>query len=225
MEEKENVYEEIPQTEQIAEAKEKENDGSAVLGKFKSVDALARAYESLQSEFTRRSQRLKELEREAENFSGANAQRTEKSGDKTGVEKRRERAAWKRAEERKFDDFVSELERANACAPSETEKPVECAQQTTDTPVVTEGGLQEVSHSDVIPSVALCGDALYELASRDEEVRLKIIGEYLSSLGKSGAPLMKGGSGALTTPPLKPRSIGEAGSMALRFFKNGNAQA
>lgn len=52
-------------TEQGAEAQKEE--GSAVgtdLGKFKSVDALLRAYNSLQAEFTRRSQRLKELEKD-----------------------------------------------------------------------------------------------------------------------------------------------------------------
>lgn len=35
---------------------------SAPLGKFKSVDALLQAYNSLQAEFTRRSRRLRELE-------------------------------------------------------------------------------------------------------------------------------------------------------------------
>ena len=45
------------------EAEEKtEQAASPDLGKFKSVDALLRAYGELESEFTRRSQRLKELE-------------------------------------------------------------------------------------------------------------------------------------------------------------------
>ena len=72
MEEKENVGVETASTEEIAQNQE----ALSVLGKFKDVDALAKAYGSLQAEFTRRSQRLKELERQAENF---NAQ-TEKSG-------------------------------------------------------------------------------------------------------------------------------------------------
>ena len=38
------------------------NTAAAGLGKFKSVDALMNAYLSLEAEFTRRSQRLKELE-------------------------------------------------------------------------------------------------------------------------------------------------------------------
>ena len=43
------------------------------LGKFKSVDALMRAYGELEAEFTRRSQRLKVLE-DAERQRGASAQ-------------------------------------------------------------------------------------------------------------------------------------------------------
>lgn len=38
-------------------------DAATGLGKFKDVDALLEAYTSLEAEFTRRSQRLKELER------------------------------------------------------------------------------------------------------------------------------------------------------------------
>ena len=49
-----------------AETTEVEKDiAAAELGKFKSVDALMSAYLSLEAEFTRRSQRLKELEQES----------------------------------------------------------------------------------------------------------------------------------------------------------------
>lgn len=47
-----------------------EEECAAILGKFRSLDALAKAYAALESEFTRRSQRLKELEKAAENFEG-----------------------------------------------------------------------------------------------------------------------------------------------------------
>lgn len=40
-------------------------------GKFKSVDALLQAYTSLEAEFTRRSQKLKELEKRVENLQQA----------------------------------------------------------------------------------------------------------------------------------------------------------
>ena len=49
-----------------------QTERSAPLGKFKSVDALLQAYNSLEAEFTRRSQRLRELEgRAAENAAQA----------------------------------------------------------------------------------------------------------------------------------------------------------
>ncbi len=58
-----NVHEseKLTATAETAEA-ENVTDTASALGKFKSVDALLSAYRSLEAEFTRRSQRLKELE-------------------------------------------------------------------------------------------------------------------------------------------------------------------
>lgn len=59
MEEKDNV----PPAGAVQEAEACEGSGTAApCGKFKSVDALLHAYNSLEEEFTRRSQRLRELE-------------------------------------------------------------------------------------------------------------------------------------------------------------------
>lgn len=55
-------------------AEAENNQAATALGKFKSVDALLSAYESLEAEFTRRSQRLKELEE------GNNAQKVPEEG-------------------------------------------------------------------------------------------------------------------------------------------------
>ncbi len=52
-----------------------ENEG--ILGKFKDVNALINAYNSLQSEFTKRCQRLKELEKEAESVKKDSAESRE----------------------------------------------------------------------------------------------------------------------------------------------------
>ncbi len=46
-----------------------EESPAPILGKFESVDALARAYGELEAEFTRRSQRLKELEKRSKDVS------------------------------------------------------------------------------------------------------------------------------------------------------------
>ena len=64
------------QEENVSEQKrENAGEGAPSLGKFKSVDALVRAYGELESEFTRRSQRLRQLEEENESL------RTPKQGE------------------------------------------------------------------------------------------------------------------------------------------------
>lgn len=236
MEEKENVGVETASTEEIAKANgamAQNQEALSVLGKFKDVDALAKAYGSLQAEFTRRSQRLKELERQAENF---NAQ-TEKSG----AEKLRKKAELKKAEERAFDEFVSELEQGgenrgeseenNALEPLVEKERTLCSSGDTDMPTSEKGALETSAETALglerdatvglgrEPAVAVSSDDLYQRVSRDENVRLRIIGEYLSSLGKVNAPLMRGGASTLASPPLKAKSIDEAGGMALRYFK------
>ena len=236
MEEKENVGVETASTEEIAKANgavAQNQEALSVLGKFKDVDALAKAYGSLQAEFTRRSQRLKELERQAENF---NAQ-TEKSG----AEKLRKKAERKKAEERAFDEFVSELEQGgenrgeseenNALEPLVEKERALGSSGDTDMPTSEESALETSAETALglerdatvglgrEPAVAVSSDDLYQRVSRDENVRLRIIGEYLSSLGKVNAPLMRGGASTLASPPLKAKSIDEAGGMALRYFK------
>ena len=108
MEQEENVYATMPKTEDVVLTKASVETGqggsqgaSAILGKFKDVNALARAYEALEAEFTKRSQRLRELEKKAENF--------ELKGD-SGVEKLRKNAEARKAEEKRFDDFVAEVD-------------------------------------------------------------------------------------------------------------------
>ncbi len=231
MEEKENVYGKTPDTEEVAAAsvgaedrKDAEKEVSTVLGKFKDVDALARAYGSLQAEFTRRSQRLKELERQAENLRA--------EAEASGAEKLRKNAEARRAETKKFDEFVRETEKG-----PEAKQPLETVEQNTPklSAVHAHGyGFTAETDEDALkgreaaPSVAMSGDPtfssedLYERAKADEKVRLKIIGEYLASLKKPNAPLTVGGAGTLAAPPMRARSIGDAGNMALSYFKKAS---
>ena len=263
MKEEENVYEETTLAEETTavsnggeDRKEAAQQASTVLGKFKDVDALARAYGSLQAEFTRRSQRLKELEKMAENF-----EKGEKSVARSGVEKLRKNAKARKEETKQFDEFMAKTVEVSALETEENE-PISKPELLEDKPsmknpseVEIEGNgatmyemnapmaalddentregqkplksEQEVggwkksiaeSESEADPS-----ESLYQKASRDEKVRLKIIGEYLSSLGRSGAPLMAGGASLLATPPMKPKSISDAGTMALLYFKKPTA--
>ena len=84
-----------------------------------------------------------------------------------------------------------------------------------------EGLETEKTRSPVAKSVdgRIPSDEIYRLATKDEKVRLQIIGEYLRSLGKTGAPITAGGVGALASPPKMIRDIQDAGKMALQLFQ------
>lgn len=232
--------------------------------KFKDVDALARAYESLQAEFTRRSQRLRALEKWAENL----GENTLLQGA-SGVEKLRKNAQVRRAEKRAFDAFVADMGRGKSLSldengaqtalpePENKDKPLETdaltessvkeeqkvgvqtekAEEKAQAESVSAGGA--VSQKEESPAVVnlggktsvvesvekeLSADALYGQVLRNEEVRLKIIGEYLASIGKTAPPLTLGGVGAFATPPRRAESIGDAGNRALLYFKNKKEQ-
>ncbi len=95
---------EIKATADTAEAEVQKNSAAAELGKFKDVQALIDAYNSLEAEFTRRSQRLKQLEAskaqeasaQTENAQTPSPERKDFSGDDF-VRAARESAAVKDA--------------------------------------------------------------------------------------------------------------------------------
>ncbi len=154
MEREENVV----KTEEQAPAQ----DGEGKLKKFKSVDALVKAYEQLEAEFTRRSQRLKALEEE--------------------------RAEAKRAQEEG---------RAQAAQPSaEEEKPEKAP----------------------VSSEAMGAEELFRAVEQREDVRARVVSEYLASL--KGVPLLAGGGVGVTAPKTRAKSIAEAGDLALGFFRS-----
>ena len=259
MKEEDNVYEDTTRAEEttaVSNGGEDRDDAaqqdSTVLGKFKDVNALVRAYGSLQAEFTRRSQRLKELEKMTENFA-----KGELSDARSGAEKLRKKAKERKAETKQFDEFMVKTMKVNAQETREN-VPLQNPEIFEDKPLIEDLSSVGIEEQDGTryevntlakqtgtarkgientamregeeeksiaqsASTAYSADTLYEQVSRDETVRLKIIGEYLASLGKSGAPLMAGGVGLLATPPKKPKSISDAGNMALLYFKKPQA--
>lgn len=60
--------------------------------------------------------------------------------------------------------------------------------------------------------------ALYAAVSENEEVRRRIVGEYLDSV--RGVPLMTGGGAPVRAPSRHVSSISEAGALALSFLRN-----
>ena len=249
MEEKENVYgleQKLAGTgaeaQENAEGENRGKECGSIAKKFKSVDALEKAYESLQAEFTRKSQRLKELERLTENSDGAKGKNTQDGA----VEKLRRRAETVKAETKKFDRFVANLQEENGQESIALEEPenqksldgatkeqcLECAQTEGESAGLEGENRQEKARNEgeskefvakERETAYLTDDELFERAKENEAVRLKIIGEYLSSVGKSSVPLMRGGAGTLSAPPLKAKTVEQAGRMALRWFTRENS--
>ena len=244
-ENKDNVCEETTRAEESMKTELDAMDNgvpqtaSTALGKFKDVDALFKAYGNLQAEFTRRSQRLKELEKLAENW---------KTGEKKNAsaeltEKLRKTSEYIKAETQAFDGFVSEIEKAGMQAKLDpTTQPESEAEENSAKDVAEESATcatqpNTTSENNAMPltggtSVAesraraeLSSETLYERVLGDEGVRLRIIGEYLASVGKGAVPLTKGGAGTLTAPAVKAKTLNEAGNMALLMFKRDGAGA
>ena len=81
--EKENTAQDSKNAAQGADAR-RETGAAANLGKFKSVDALLNAYNSLEAEFTRRSQALRELEERERAAKGAAGEEKKRGGGGAG---------------------------------------------------------------------------------------------------------------------------------------------
>jgi len=240
MKKKDNVYDKATPTEQGSTIEQEAFLGSADLGKFKDVNALLMAYRALQAEFTRRSQRLKryeELENQARNAlpSQAGEKELEKETpqtdlvEKAGVEESSvpdAAQALGAAEGNEADAHVATDARPDSAKEEEIEKDTE--ENSLETVASTDGAI-EINADGQSNAARECAaeqpaPSLYEQVMQNEEVRLRIIGDYLASIGKSNAPLVRGGAGMLATPPKKSRSVADAGNMALAYLKAHRSQ-
>ena len=196
MENQENVCEEISTAGQEKEEK-------SPLGKFKDVNALMQAYNSLQAEFTRRSQRLKQLERSGKSM---------EEEAMPSCEEKTQEEGWQGCNQAS-EPAVGELK-----SDPLTRMVAEARGEDGGSVFASSGENQKDGDEKTYPSA----EEVYQMASKDEKVRLQIVGDYLQSLQKRGAPISMGGMGALVTPPKKAQSIQAAGDMALRLFKDSN---
>ena len=101
---KDNVCVENAGAEQVEDEKAGQTAPVVAPKKFKDADALARAYGALEAEFTRRSQRIKELEKEVEKWKSGFA-----DSESSGAEKLRKNAQSRRNAAKEFDKFVNGL--------------------------------------------------------------------------------------------------------------------
>ena len=228
MQDKDNVCVETIATEQgsviqDADGVKRENRGSTDLGKFKDVNALMQAYTALQAEFTRRSQRLKRYEKEEENQAREEADAQKRVAASVSVDAS--------AQSEQGPSFTEEESIAVATADADGKKDADDGHAES---VAKEVSTTEESAKDAAANVVGAAFeasvaeqqalSLYERVMANEEVRLKVIGDYLSSIGKNGAPLLVGGKGVMQTPPKRPTTISDAGKLALAYLKTQRAE-
>ncbi len=195
------------QTESTAQAAEAEEViGAAAeevsFGKFKDAKSLVNAYNSLQAEFTRRSQRLKALE-------GA-LEKADKEVSSPSVDRCEEDS------EAAVADFLKGYPRAENYISAIKEK---VAGDYRSEKLI--GAYAELLQDE--KEEAADEDRLEELALTSPKVRELVIKKYLKEVAGNApaAVIMADGGGAMVaSPPKKPKSISEAGELAYELFKN-----
>lgn len=227
MERTENKQTENEQTEVAAHiAEAKENTGATAtevsLGKFKDVGSLLKAYENLESEFTRRSRRLKELEGEVLR----NKEEITRRGASSVIPKG--------LGEGFLPEKADEIKNGGGeKGKREGDLPENAAAETTEKGVESDGRIdvkngesaeKENGKTDGIADSAGKTDEKGKKAEQGEETAdgynamEEIIKKYLLSVIKSRPPVTPASGTAVVVPPRKPKSFEEAGMLIKKDF-------
>ena len=199
-----------------------EEKGSAELGKFKDVNALLQAYLALEAEFTRRSQRLKALEEEREK------QRVDESAVSGETDLAEEVLHGDTPEEDGAKEGATQAQSVASASPQTEKTPTQqefCDTKEQDGEASVEEEERSLPKPEDVRETKTDDEALYSAVLANEAVRLRIIGEYLTSVAKSAAPIIKGGSGTLAVTAKRAENISTAGAMALKMFQKAKQKA
>jgi len=198
------------------------------VGKFTDAEALLKAYNDLQSEFTKRSQRLRELERE-------NAvMKAEQSGNRAESDVVQDETG-SAANEKTTDDsagngedgtIASEVERFLSDNPEAGLYAEEIVRKAEIAGVTGSGFLDRAYLAVLKEQLArekakMTDDFILERAKNTRAVRDEIIRGYLADVySAKGERLLTGSGGeVVVAPPIRPSSIAEAGKMAASVLK------
>ena len=167
------------------------------IGKFKNPTELLRAYGELEKEFTRRSQRLKELE-----------------GGRQGELSEEE---WKAA----VDKFFKEVPSAKAFAKDIANEIIRNPSLREDANCLNIALTRVLSDKFRTPEQLMQdGQFLNDYVFSNERVRDAIIADYLDGVRNGEPPCtLRGGGTQCITPALKPKTVEEAGRLFLKYEK------
>lgn len=200
---------EIEKTETTAHAAAAENldtgEGKQEFSfkKFKDVESLQKAYSSLESEFTKRSQRLKELEGERLEL----LSRLEQGNNNSGVEKNGLREEGDKEFYQKFPNAKTMLK----------DLTVENALSSSD---LSEAYIRLLENALTKLNKSLSDENFLISQIEGTTIKDRIIREYLSDIKNSNkvAKLITKEGEAILVPPKKPKSFEEAGMLSKGLF-------
>jgi sugar-specific transcriptional regulator TrmB len=161
------------------------NDGSP-LGKFKNAESLLDAYNELQSEFTRKCQKLSEAEKKLQ-------ENTENQMPESGEGNFLNKFAWNK----NFDEFMQSHKNANLFMEEMTNEIIN-----DEALKDMEDGLERAYYRAIekkfIPHDELANnkDFLENFIYNNEEIKNKIIKEYITSLQNFKSPITISNSGS-----------------------------
>lgn len=206
-------------------------------GKFASAQELLNAYNSLQAEFTKRSQQLRQLEREiserneqTEQQSGepvlteasANVVQDETGSAAVGLADESEASTLTEYEEGQLADEVAVFLSANPEAVIYAE---EIAEKSSQSGYLGSGFLQNAYLAVLKDKLRaekekINDEFILEKAQAIPFVKQKIIRDYLNEVSlNKGARLIAGGGESVILPPSRPKDISQAGEMAFKILK------
>jgi hypothetical protein len=170
--------------------------GSNEFGKFKDAESLLKAYNSLEAEFTKKSQRLSMLE-------------TENTKTQSELMKKAEN-------DKKIEEFVNKFDIAKPFKSAlkeslEAEEDVDLKEKTLHLVANTYKSAEDYSRDD---------DFLNNYIFTNQEIKDKIVKDYLSKITQNSPIKMDSGSGSISlSPPNIPKTIQEAGRLAKSIIK------
>lgn len=203
MQDKEKVTQnpEVSLPQENGQEPSSEKGTSTPLGKFANEQELAKAYRALEAEFTRRSQRLRELEK------------TSDKGDKSVLPKEEKSEDW----EKKVNNLFTKYPIARTLS-AEIEEYIKNNDE-----IIAQDDCLEYALINIL-STTFAGKAEQEqeksTVQDQERVRKEIIAEYIASLNTQAPKVMPRGGEIPTAPPLKATTIKEAGLLAEKIFNS-----
>lgn len=165
-------------------------------GKFKDADSLLKAYNNLEAEFTKKSQKLATLE--------------------TEVNKNRENQSKQAEIERKVEEFVTKFEIAKPFSSAIKESLANDSNATLETEAMRQIANNYKSAKDYANDSEFLNNYIYS----NNEIKEVIIKDYLKNITQNSPIKVQSGASKLSlTPPIAPSSLKEAGKLAKSIIK------